>query len=219
MTSALAIAAISLIGILMALPLIYVLSVRVLNRKSLIILAILDIAASFSDTLNEKIGRGVAWLALAMVLVQTIVVLQRYVFGVNFIWMQESITYMHGTLFMLAAGFTLLHDGHVRVDIFYRESSIEKKALTNFLGTYIFLFPVMAIIWFMAFPYVELSWRIGEGSTETSGIQGVYLLKTAILAFAALMILQGISLATRSAFILTGRSEKIIDADALPPTF
>ena len=76
--------------------------------------------AGWIDTLNEGIGRAVSWLALLMVLVQFIVVLQRYVFGIGSIFMQESIVYMHGTLFMLVAGYTLLHNGHVRVDVFYR---------------------------------------------------------------------------------------------------
>ena len=97
--------------------------------------------------------------------------------------------YMYGLLFLLAAGYTLLHGGHVRVDIFYREAAPRTKALTDFLGTYLFLFPVMTLILAVGYPYAELSWRIGEGSAETSGIQGIYILKGAILAFAKVDLL------------------------------
>ncbi|MEQ8745655.1 TRAP transporter small permease subunit [Pyruvatibacter sp.] len=159
---------------------------------------------SLIDALNERIGRTVAWLALIMVLVQFIIVVQRYVFGIGSIWMQESIVYMHGFLFMLAAGYTLLHNGHVRVDVFYRQATPHRKALTDLCGTVFFLMPVcVAIIW-LAWPYVSNSWAIFEGSKETSGIHGVFLLKSVIIVFAVLMILQGVSLAAHSVRILTG---------------
>ena len=69
-----------------------------------------------------------------MVLVQFALVLMRYVFGVGNVLIQESMWYMHGTLFMAAAGYTLLQDGHVRVDIFYREASARRKALVDLFG-------------------------------------------------------------------------------------
>ena len=63
------------------------------------------------DTLNERLGQAVSWLALFMVVVQFAVVLMRYVFGVGWIWVQESIIYMHAIVFLIAAGYTLLHNG------------------------------------------------------------------------------------------------------------
>lgn len=166
------------------------------------------------DGLNERIGRAVSWLALVMVLVQFIVVVQRYVFGIGSIWMQESIVYMHGFLFMLAAGYTLLHNGHVRVDVFYREATPHRKAVTDLFGSLFFLLPMcVAVIW-LAWPYVSNSWAILEGSKETSGIHGVYLLKTVIIVFAALVALQGISMAMHATRVLTGREEP---SDEAPP--
>ena len=99
------------------------------------------------DGLNDRIGRFVAWFALAMVLIQTAVVLQRYVFGINFIWLQESVMYLHGLLFLLASGYTLLHNGHVRVDVFYREAGLVPKALVDLIGCYVFLFQSMTWFW------------------------------------------------------------------------
>ena len=71
------------------------------------------------DNFNDTIGRGVAWLTLVMVLVTFSVVVFRYVFSLGWVWMQESYVWLHGIVFMLGAGYTLLHNGHVRVDIFY----------------------------------------------------------------------------------------------------
>ena len=154
------------------------------------------------DGLNENVGKAVAWLVLLMVIVQFAVVILRYVFGIGSIFLQESIIYLHAVVFMLGAGYTLLHSGHVRVDIFYREASPRRKAVVDLLGVVVFLVPVCALIWWASWPYVGSSWRVFEGSRETSGIQAVFLLKTVILVFVALVVLQGISMAIRSLLTL-----------------
>ncbi len=118
------------------------------------------------DALNEHIGRVVSWFALIMVLMQFTVVLLRYVFGLGFIPMQESILFMHSLLFLVGAGYTLLHDGHVRVDIFYGSASAEKKARVNFVGVFIFLWPLCAAMTWHALTFVGQSVRVWEGSPE-----------------------------------------------------
>lgn len=160
--------------------------------------------ARLLDAFARQAGHLTAWLSLLMVLVMTCVVLLRYVFGLSFIWMQESIVYMHGLLFLLVASYTLWVDGHVRVDIFYRTASKSRKALVDLLGTYFFLFPFMFLILDTALPYVSFAWAVQEGSRETSGIQAIYLLKAVILIFAWMMILQGISVAIHRAAFLAG---------------
>ncbi len=167
----------------------------------------MEVVASLAraiDELNERIGRVVAWAALLMVLVQFAVVLMRYVYGLNFIFMQESIVYLHAVLFMLGAGYTLLHGGHVRVDILYAGATRRTKAWVDLVGVIVFLIPVCAIIISFSFPYVQSSWAVFEGSRETSGIQAVFLLKTVILVFAILILLQGVALALHSVVALAG---------------
>ncbi len=162
------------------------------------------------DNANETIGRFIAWAALIMVLIQFLVVVMRYVFGLGSIMMQESVIYLHAILFMVGAGYTLLHNGHVRVDVFYREASPQRKALVDLAGVIVFLIPVCVVIWWYSWPYVGASWRVFEGSRETSGIQAVFLLKSVILVFTGLMILQGIALAIKSLLLLiegTGTSQ------------
>ncbi len=156
------------------------------------------------DAVNDAVGRFTAWAALAMVIVQFAVVVLRYVFGVGSIMLQESVVYLHAILFMVGSGYTLLHGGHVRVDIFYRHAAARKKALIDLAGVVIFLIPVCLLIWWVSWPYVVNSWLIFEGSRETSGIQAVFLLKTVIPLFSALTLMQGISLAARSLIVLAG---------------
>ena len=80
------------------------------------------------DRLSTLLGKGAAWLTLFMVLVTFLVVVMRYVFDVGFIWLQESVVWMHAAVFMLGAAYTLQQEEHVRVDIFYREMSPKRRA-------------------------------------------------------------------------------------------
>ena len=157
------------------------------------------------DKLNEIIGRGIAWLTLAMVLIGFVVVMLRYVFSIGFVWMQESYVWLHGMTFMLAAGYTLLHDGHVRVDIFYRTASIRNKAWVDLFGSLVLVLPVLVLVWLQALPYVLDSWTRLEGSREAGGLPGLFLLKSVILVFCVTMGLQALSMAGRSVLILGGR--------------
>ena len=156
------------------------------------------------DSLNDWIGRAAAWLTLAMVLVTFVVVVLRYVFSVGFVWMQESYVWMHGVVFMIGAGYTLLHDGHVRVDIFYRGGSPRYKAWVDLFGAFVLLLPVVALVWSVSYDYVAASWLRLEESREAGGLPGLFLLKSVILAFCVALGLQGLSLAARSILVLAG---------------
>ena len=145
-------------------------------------------------------------LVFLMAFIQFTVVILRYVFGVNFIFMQESVTYLHGFVFLLAAGFALLSNDHVRVDIFYAGMNTWQKALTDFIGFYLFLAPFCFVTLVMAAPYVANSWAVLEGSTEQSGIQGIFILKTLIPIFATLLLMAGFVTATRAATTLRGEA-------------
>lgn len=152
------------------------------------------------------IGRASLYLIMAMAAAQFGIVILRYVFGLNFIAMQESVTYMHGAVFLLAGGYALLTDDHVRVDIFYREARPHRKALVDLAGTYLLLFPFCFVALWAAGPYVANSWAVHEGSMEQSGIRGVYLLKSLIPIYLTLLALAGFVNATRAAETLKSRS-------------
>ena len=154
------------------------------------------------DRIIAVIGRIAAWGVLVVVLVEFAVVLLRYGFGIGSIWLQETVIYAHAALFMLAAAWTLAAGGHVRVDIFYARTSARHRAWVDLLGTAFFLLPFMAALLFLSVPYVARSWAILERSRETSGLPLVFVLKTLIPGFAALMLLQGASLAIRAGLTL-----------------
>jgi TRAP-type mannitol/chloroaromatic compound transport system permease small subunit len=155
------------------------------------------------DRLNATIGRGVAWLAIAVVLLQFALVVARYLFGLGSVWLSETVVYAHATLFMLAAAWTLQAGGHVRVDIFYADASARAKALVDLIGALLLLLPFMLVLLCLSAPYATRSWAILEHSQETSGLPIVFLLKTLIPLFAILMALQGIAQAIHAATALS----------------
>jgi TRAP-type mannitol/chloroaromatic compound transport system permease small subunit len=154
------------------------------------------------DRFNAAIGRAAAWLCLLVVLVQFAVVVLRYVFSIGSIWLAESIIYGQATLFMLAAAWTLREGGHVRVDVFYADAGPRRRALVDLCGALLLLLPFMLVLLWFALPYVARSWAILETSRETSGLPGVFLLKTLIPLFAVMMALQGVAQATRAVGVL-----------------
>ena len=165
----------------------------------------LSLVADWLDGFSEWTGRIIAWLTLGMVLVTFLIVVLRYAFNLGWIAMQESVLYMHATVFMLGAAYTLRHDQHVRVDIFYRRMGLRGRALVDLAGTLLLLIPVCLFILDSSLDYVREAWAIREASPEAGGLPWVYLLKTLIPLMAALLLLQGVSMALRALLRLVGR--------------
>lgn len=155
------------------------------------------------DAFADRVGNGIAWLVIVMMLVQFAIVVMRYLLGVHSVGMQESVMYMHAMVFMLAAAWTLRHDGHVRVDIFYRRLSERGRAWIDLCGTLFLLFPVIGFITLTSLGYVAGSWAILERSPD-GGLPAVFLLKSLILVMMALLLLQGIAEVLRQVMILRG---------------
>lgn len=167
------------------------------------------------DRFSEHIGRAVSWLALFMVVMQFALVLARYIFGVTLIAANEAVVYAHGLLFLLAAGYTYLHSGHVRVDLLYRQAGRRTRAWVDLLGNLFFLLPVCALIWWAGFPFVDAAWQSMEGSTEASGLPIKYLYKTAILAFVIALAVQAVGETVRAALVLQGVISPDHDEDGM----
>lgn len=145
------------------------------------------------DTFTEWTGKIIAWLAAAMAVLTTVVVVMRYGFSTGSIAGQEAVTYLHATLFMLGAAYALKTDAHVRVDIFYRRFSPTTQAWVNALGGIVFLLPLCLLIMMISSDYVRQAWRIREISVDSGGIPAVFLLKSLIPAMALTLLLQGIA--------------------------
>jgi TRAP-type mannitol/chloroaromatic compound transport system permease small subunit len=165
------------------------------------------------DRLNDAIGRSVAWLTLAMVLIAFTVVVLRYVYAIGWVWMQESYVWLHGIVFMIGAGYTLLHNGHVRIDIIYRPAGDRYKAVIDLFGSLLLLLPMVLIVFLVSIDYVASSWGKLEESREAGGLPGLFLLKTVIPLFCLLLGLQGLALAGRSLLVLSGNREFLPDAE------
>lgn len=165
---------------------------------------------------NRLLGNTFAWLSLVMVAVCFTVVVQRYVFGFSIIWMQDLYVWLNGAMFTAVAGFALMKDSHVRVDIFYRPASVQKKAVVDLLGVIIFLIPFCWVVYAYSWTYIARSWRISEGSANFGGMPGLYVLKSFILVFAFVVFIQGIAMALRSILVLMGK-EHLLPADLRYP--
>lgn len=161
------------------------------------------------DAISETLSDAVRWFALALVIVTVVVVIQRYVFGNSSTKLQESVIYLHSLLFLLSAGATLLHGGHVRVDVIYSKLSDQGKAWTDLFGYYLALVPMGVLILSTSRSYVSGAWRVLESSRESDGLPLVFALKTAIPLFAVLLILQGFAMTARAVLTLCGREAPV----------
>lgn len=145
------------------------------------------------DRFTAQTGKAVRWLSLLMVLFSVAVVVLRYAFEIPSIALQESVMYLHASLFMLGAAYTWQQNGHVRVDVFYRNFSRKHQNLVDRCGIVFLLLPVCIFMLYSSWNYVSVAWQIGEKSQEAGGLPFVYLLKTLILLLPFLMILQAIA--------------------------
>lgn len=133
-------------------------------------------------------GKSVAWLTVVMVLLTFTVVVLRYGFNLGWIWLQESLTYLHVAVFTIVAAWALQQDGHVRVDIFYAKMPERKRALVDLAGTLLFLVPFCIFLLVIAWPYVTNSWKLLEASREAGGLPFVFLLKSLMMVMPALLL-------------------------------
>lgn len=140
-----------------------------------------------------------------MVVVQFGIVVLRYVFGISDIALNESVLYMHATLFMLGAGYTLLLDRHVRVDIFYAKARPRVQAGIDAAGHLLLLMPSMLALLWWSWPSVRNAWKIMEGAISVGGIPASFLLKSLIPAFCILLLIQSLACLLRALLVLRER--------------
>lgn len=145
------------------------------------------------DQLAAGAGRLLGWFTLAMVLLQSAVVILRYGFNGGSVALQDSVVYLHGAAFMLGLAYALQTDAHVRVDVFYRRMGARGQAWVNAVGTLLFLLPLCAFILLGSWQFAAASWAVRETSASADGLAGVYLLKSLIPLAATTLALQGIA--------------------------
>ena len=163
------------------------------------------------DRINSVVGNVVAWMTLGTVLVCFGTVYFRYALDSGFIWMQEAYVWQHAIVFLVGAGYTLLHGGHVRVDIFYARMTARNQARVEIFGTFAFMMPFLWVMFDKAWPFFVTSFVGREGSQQPDGIQNVWLLKSTLVLFCVVVGLQGIATICRNLLFLGG------DAKYAPP--
>lgn len=165
------------------------------------------------DAFTEAFGRTLAWCIPVMMLTTAAIVLMRYGFGHSLTAMQESVTYLHGSVFMLGAAYALKHGAHVRVDIFYQRFSRRSRAWIDSLGTLIFLLPLCGLILISSWEFSAKAWEIREASVEPGGIPAVFLLKSLVPLMAINLGLQGVAELLRNALVLIDDTAGMPHAD------
>lgn len=150
------------------------------------------------DTVNIWVGRFVAWTTALVVLVVFVDVVMRYLFRTSFVFTQELEWHIFAFIFLIGAGYTLLKDGHVRVDIFYQKLGPKAQAWVNLIGVLLFLIPGCMMIILTSLNFVEASYVVMEGSPDPGGIPFRWVLKACIPVGFILILIQGFSLGLKS---------------------
>jgi TRAP-type mannitol/chloroaromatic compound transport system permease small subunit len=146
------------------------------------------------DRSNEAVGRMVSWISLLLVLVVFSDVVMRYLFRTSFVLTQELEWHLFAFIFLIGAGYTLLHDGHVRVDIIYQRLSVKGRAWINLLGVIFFLIPGCYLVITTSWHFVSNSFSMLEGSPDPGGIPFRFIVKGTMTVGYILLLLQGLSM-------------------------
>lgn len=164
--------------------------------------------SSAIDRVTEFTGRLAYWLVVPMILIGVWNVIGRQVargLGVNLTSnaLIEAQWYLFSIIFLLGAAYTLKHNGHVRVDVFYSNFFARRKTQVNLVGTALFLIPFCVIIILASWPWIVNSWRILEVSNDPGGLPR-YPIKSMIIVGFGLLLLQGFSELIKNLAFLTG---------------
>ena len=171
--------------------------------------ALLALAGAI-DAVNETIGRGVKWLVLIATLISATNASLRYGFDLSSNAWLELQWYLFALIFLLGAGYTLKHNGHVRIDVIYARLSPRGQAWIDIFGGVLFLLPVAGLMaWFSWSMFVE-SWAIQERSADSGGLLR-WPIKLAVPIGFALLFLQGLAEIIKRVGVLAGLVPQLVE--------
>jgi len=162
------------------------------------------ILAGWIDALNERVGRLTIWLVLVATLISAGNALARYVLSDSSNAWLEIQWYLFGAIFLLGAGYTLKHNGHVRIDIVYGRLGPRGQAWIDLFGGLFFLLPLAIVMAWLAWPIFLDSWRTLEHSSDSGGLLRWPVKLLLPLGF-GLLALQGVAEIIKRIGVLTGR--------------
>jgi TRAP-type mannitol/chloroaromatic compound transport system permease small subunit len=158
----------------------------------------LNAVANRIDSVTAAIGKVVAWLTLATVLICFATVYLRYAVHIGLIWLQELYAWTHVAAITMGAGFVLLKGGFVRVDLVYAHLSKRGKAFVDLFGTLFLMAPFLIMMAIAGWSFFRTSLMMNEASQQDTGLPWLWLLKGTLLLFVFVVGLQGVSIVARS---------------------
>jgi TRAP-type mannitol/chloroaromatic compound transport system permease small subunit len=153
------------------------------------------------DVVVDFVGRLTSWVTFFLALVMGANVLLRYGFSIGFIWSQELEWHLFVPICLFGMSYALLHGEHVRVDIVYAGMRPRTKLVVDVIA-HLLSIAFCAVVIYLSIPYVYQSWSIGEGTANPGGIDYRYIVKSIIPIGFALLLLQSVSQAIRTAIAL-----------------
>jgi TRAP-type mannitol/chloroaromatic compound transport system permease small subunit len=162
--------------------------------------------ARLIDALTERVGRLVIWLVLAATLISAGNALVRYTLGESSNAWLEIQWYLFGAMFLLGAGYTLKHNGHVRIDIFYNWLGPRGQAWIDLVGGLLFLLPMALLLAWLAWPMFHEAWITQEHSPDAGGLLRWPVKLLLPLGF-GLLALQGVAEVIKRIGVLSGHLE------------
>lgn len=166
---------------------------------------VIKLVVRLIDGLNEWVGRFISWLSTFLVAVVCYDVVTRYILRSSSVAVQELEWHIFAILFLIGAAYTLKHDSHVRVDVFYTLMTPRWKAVVDFAGSLIFLIPFSLLVIWTSKNFISMSYLTHETSPDPGGLPYRYLLKAMIPGGFVLVLLQGIAIALRSFCTIIGK--------------
>lgn len=164
--------------------------------------------ATAIEVLSEWSGRFAAWLVVLMIGVVVYDVLNRAIFHAGSVALQELEWHLFAIIFLAGSAYTLKHDAHVRLEMFYQNFSDRTRAWVDLLGTIFFLFPLCFVIITGAWPFIHSAYQFSEGSPDPGGLPYRFIIKSAIPVGFFLLMLQGIAIIIQNLQLLMGRKQK-----------
>lgn len=147
------------------------------------------------EQFSECTGKLVSWLVLVMVLLVSYDVAMRYFFQSGSVALQEMEWHLFSLIFLIGASYTLKHDDHVRLDLFYKSKFMDdrRRAWVDLFGSIFLLIPFCILIISTAWPFVAQSYIHLEGSPDPGGLPYRWILKASIPLGFTFLLLQGIA--------------------------
>ncbi len=147
----------------------------------------------YIEKITAFFGKVAAFLVVALTFLITYDASMRYIFHNGSVALQELEWHLYDLIFLLGLSYTLKHDKHVRVDIFYTKFSKRTKAIINIISQIFLILPFTALVLYVSWDFVAMSYAQHEGSSDPGGLCCRYIIKSAVILAFILLGLQSIS--------------------------